>query len=338
MASGDGRSAQRAASGPVPLDVAAYAVHARIDSELAYEAARHCLLDALGGAFEALACPDCTRLMGPVVPGATMLGGARVPGTSYELDPVQAAFNIGAMIGWRERSDGRPADGHGHPSDSIGGLLAVADWHSRRRVAAGGTPLTVRDLLTGMIKAYEIEGVTTPGSAVDAAGLDYLPGVRVATAAVTAAMLGGRPDQVVEAIASALSDGAAPGSGRRPPGAGSRQGWAAGDATARGVRHALMALTGEASRSAPPAAPDCENALVREPRIETVRRCVPVDFGADGQRRHVQGAALRLQSFNERVAAHFGARQAGAITLLVADPMRLEALPVPEFVAALVRN
>ena len=241
MSDHDQRSAQRAASGPAPLDVAAYAVHARIGSELAYETARHCLLDALSGGFEALACPDCMRLIGPIVPGATMLGGARVPGTSYELDPVQAAFNIGAMIGWRERSDGRPADGCGHPSDSVGGLLAVADW-------------------------------------------------------------------------------------------------AAGDATARGVRHALMALAGELGRTAAPAAPDCENALVRTPRIDTLRTRVPVDFGADGQGCHAEGASLRLQKFAASVAAHFGARQAGAIAALVADPGRLEALSVPEFVAALVRN
>ena len=338
MSDHDQRSAQRAASGPAPLDVAAYAVHARIGSELAYETARHCLLDALSGGFEALACPDCMRLIGPIVPGATMLGGARVPGTSYELDPVQAAFNIGAMIGWRERSDGRPADGCGHPSDSVGGLLAVADWHSRRQVAVGEAPLTVRDLLAGMIKAYEIEGVTTCGGGVDAPALAHLPGVRVATAAVAAAMLGGTPAQVVEAVASARSDGAAPGTGRRTPGAGSRPGWAAGDATARGVRHALMALAGELGRTVAPAAPDCENALVRTPRIDTLRTRVPVDFGADGQGCHAEGASLRLQKFAASVAAHFGARQAGAIAALVADPGRLEALSVPEFVAALVRN
>jgi 2-methylcitrate dehydratase len=482
MSAPDRVSVQRAAADPVLLEIAAYAVHARITSALAYETARHCLMDTLACGFQALAYPACMRLMGPVVPGATMLGGARVPGTSYELDPVQAAFNIGTMIRWLDCNDTWLAAGCGHPSDNLGGLLAVADWHSRRSVAEGGAPLTVRDLLTGMIKAYEIQGVTALENALNRVGLDHVLNVRVATTAVATAMLGGTTDEVVNALSNAFLDGGPLRAYRHAPNTGSRKSWAAGDATSRGVRHALMARAGEmgypSALSAPRwgfcdvvlggpllyqqgfgscvmenvlfkvswpaewhgqtavecalalhaqvverlaavarivietqepavriidktgplanpadrdhclqymvavalifgrlAAADYEDEVARDPRIDALRARmevrenpafthayhdagkrhignavqvfftdgsstprVEVDVPAGHRRRRAEGVPLLWTKFARSVAAHFGARQADAIMALFADPERLEALPVPQLVAALVRN
>ena len=478
----DLRSAQRPAPDQVLLDIAEYAVHYRITSELAYETARHCLMDTLACGFQALLFPACTRLLGPVVPGATMMGGARVPGTSYELDPVQAAFNIGTMIRWLDFNDTWLAAEWGHPSDNLGGLLAVADWHSRRSVAEGRAPLTVRDLLTGMIKAHEIQGVTALENAFNRVGLDHVLNVRVATTAVATALLGGTLEEVVNAVSNAFLDGGALRTYRHAPNTGSRKSWAAGDATSRGVRHALMALAGEmgypSALSAPrwgfqdvvlgqpllykqgfgsyvmenvlfkiswpaefhaqtavecalklhaevrdrlaaverivietqepalriidktgpldnPAdrdhclqymvaialifgrlsAADYENEVARDPRIDPLRERMQVSenpvftqeyyqagkryigsavqvFFADGsrtprlqvdvpighRRRRAEGVPLLKAKFASSVAAHFSARQAAAIMARFADPARLDALPVPEFLAALVRN
>jgi 2-methylcitrate dehydratase len=241
----DIRSAERPAPDRVLVDIAAYARDAVIDSPVAYETARYCLMDTLACGFQALAFPACTRLLGPVVPGATMAGGARVPGTSYELDPVQAAFNIGAMIRWLDFNDTWLAAEWGHPSDNLGGILAVADWLSRKAAAEGRSPLTVRDLLTAMIKAHEIQGVTALENAYNRVGLDHVILVRVATTAVVAAMLGGTREQVINAVSNAWIDGGALRTYRHAPNTGSRKSWAAGDATSRGVRHALIAMTGE---------------------------------------------------------------------------------------------
>jgi 2-methylcitrate dehydratase len=245
MSQHDIRSAERPAPDQVLVDIATYARDARIDSDLAYETARYCLMDTLACGFQALAFPACTRLLGPVVPGATMAGGARVPGTSYELDPVQAAFNIGAMVRWLDFNDTWLAAEWGHPSDNLGGILAVADWLSRRATASGGRPLAVRDLLTAMIKAHEIQGVTALENAYNRVGLDHVILVRIATTAVATAMLGGTLEQVTNAVSNAWLDGGALRTYRHAPNTGSRKSWAAGDATSRGVRHALIALTGE---------------------------------------------------------------------------------------------
>jgi len=245
MSQNDIRSAERPAPDRVLVDIAAYARDARIESPVAYETARYCLMDTLACGFQALAFPACTKLLGPVVPGATMAGGARVPGTSYELDPVQAAFNIGAMVRWLDFNDTWLAAEWGHPSDNLGGILAVADWLSRRATATGREPLTVRDLLTAMIKAHEIQGVTALENAYNRVGLDHVILVRVATTAVATAMLGGTLDQVVNAVSNAWLDGGALRTYRHAPNTGSRKSWAAGDATSRGVRHALIAMTGE---------------------------------------------------------------------------------------------
>jgi 2-methylcitrate dehydratase len=241
----DIRSAERPAPDRVLVDMAAYACDAVIDSPVAYETARYCLMDTLACGFQALAFPACTRMLGPVVPGATMAGGARVPGTSYELDPVQAAFNIGAMIRWLDFNDTWLAAEWGHPSDNLGGILAVADWLSRKAAAEGRAPLTVRDLLTAMIKAHEIQGVTALENAYNRVGLDHVILVRVATTAVVAAMLGATREQATNAISNAWIDGGALRTYRHAPNTGSRKSWAAGDATSRGVRHALIAMTGE---------------------------------------------------------------------------------------------
>ncbi|HMN43083.1 MAG TPA: bifunctional 2-methylcitrate dehydratase/aconitate hydratase [Povalibacter sp.] len=241
----DFRSAQRPAPDKVLVDIADYTLSYRIDSDDAYETAFYCLMDSLACGFQALKYPACTKLLGPVVPGATMPGGARVPGTSYELDPVQAAFNLGAMIRWLDFNDTWLAAEWGHPSDNLGGILAVADYLSRRNVLQGQKPLTVRDVLTAMIKAHEIQGVTALQNSFNRVGLDHVLLVRIATTAVVTAMLGGTRDQVINALSNAWVDGGALRTYRHAPNTGSRKSWAAGDATSRGVRLALMAMSGE---------------------------------------------------------------------------------------------
>ena len=144
MSHHDIRSAERPAPDRVLVDIAAYARDARITSDVAYETARYCLMDTLACGFQALSFPACTRMLGPVVPGATMAGGARVPGTSFVLDPVQTAFNIGAMIRWLDFNDTWLAAEWGHPSDNLGGILAVADWQARKASAEGRSPPRVR--------------------------------------------------------------------------------------------------------------------------------------------------------------------------------------------------
>ena len=241
----DIKSAKRPDPDQVLVDIATYASDYQIKSETAYETAFYCLMDTLACGFQALKYPACTKLLGPVVPGATMAGGARVPGTSYELDPVQAAFNIGAMIRWLDFNDTWLAAEWGHPSDNLGGILAVADYLSRKAVAEGGKPLSVRDVLTGMIKAHEIQGVTALENSFNRVGLDHVLLVRVASTAVVTKMLGGTREQVINAVSNAWIDGGALRTYRHAPNAGSRKSWAAGDATSRAVRHALIALTGE---------------------------------------------------------------------------------------------
>jgi 2-methylcitrate dehydratase len=225
--------------------IADYAKNHRIESAQAYETARYCLMDTLACGFQALKYPACTKLLGPVVPGATMPGGARVPGTSYELDPVQAAFNIGAMVRWLDFNDTWLAAEWGHPSDNLGGILAVADHLSRKAKMEGAKPLTVRDVLTAMIKAHEIQGILALENSFNRVGLDHVILVRIASTAVCTAMLGGTRDQIVNAVSNAWIDGGALRAYRHAPNTGSRKSWAAGDATSRAVRHALFAVKDE---------------------------------------------------------------------------------------------
>ncbi len=229
----------------VLADIADYVLDYRIDSELALDTARHCLIDTLGCGLEALAYPACTSLLGPIVPGTIVPNGARVPGTGYQLDPVQAAFNLGTMIRWLDFNDTWLAAEWGHPSDNLGGILATADWLSRSRVAAGQPPLRMRQVLEAMIKAHEIQGVLGIENAFNRLGLDHVLLVRVASAAICAWLMGATRAQIINALSQAFVDGAALRTYRHAPNTGSRKSWAAGDATARGVRLALISRNGE---------------------------------------------------------------------------------------------
>jgi 2-methylcitrate dehydratase len=482
MSSHDYKSAKRPDPDKVLVDIAEYATNYRIASEVAYDTARYCLMDTLACGFQALKYPACSKLLGPVVPGATMVGGARVPGTSFELDPVQAAFNIGTMIRWLDFNDTWLAAEWGHPSDNLGGILAVADYLSRRNVAEGRAGLPVRDVLSAMIKAHEIQGVTALENAFNKVGLDHVLNVRVATTAVVTTMLGGSREQVSNAVSNAFLDGGALRTYRHAPNTGSRKSWAAGDATSRGVRHAFIALTGEmgypSALSAPtwgfydvvfrkplvykqpfasyvmenvlfkisfpaefhaqtaveaamalfpevkgrldeidkvvietqepgvriidktgplanPAdrdhclqymvaiplifgrltAADYEDSVAHDPRVDALRakmqvrenpaftreyyqadkrhignalqvffrggtatQRVQVDVPIGHRQRRAEGYPLLVRKFEESVAAHYGAKQTAAIKALFAEPARLDAMPVHEFVAALVKN
>ena len=238
-------SNERPAPDKVIADIADYALGYQVTSELAYRTARYCLMDTMGCGLEALEYPACTKLLGPIVPGTMVPKGARVPGMGYELDPVQAAFNIGAIIRWLDYNDTWLAAEWGHPSDNLGGILATADWQSRTRVAERKAPLRMRDVLTAMIKAHEIQGCIALENSFNQVGLDHVVLVKVATTAVVCGLLGLSREQTINAISLAWVDGQSLRTYRHAPNTGSRKSWAAGDATSRGVRLALMARSGE---------------------------------------------------------------------------------------------
>ena len=227
------------------VDIADYIVDYKVESEAARNTARYCLMDTLGCGLLALKYPACTRMMGPVVAGATMNNGARVPGTSFELDPVMASFNIGCMIRWLDFNDTWLAAEWGHPSDNLGGILATADYISRKNLVEDKAPLMIEDVITAMIKAHEIQGVIALENSFNRVGLDHVLLVRIATTAVVTGMLCGSKEQIINAVSNAWIDGGALRTYRHAPNTGSRKSWAAGDATSRGVRHALIAMTGE---------------------------------------------------------------------------------------------
>jgi 2-methylcitrate dehydratase len=220
--------------------ISSYVKDFEIKSQDAYATARYCLVDTLGCGFEALEYPACTKLLGPIVKGTIVPNGARVPGTQFQLDPVQAAFNIGAMIRWLDFNDTWLAAEWGHPSDNLGGILAVADWLSRN-----GRKLTVKDVLTAMIKAHEIQGVLALENSFNRVGLDHVVLVKVASTAVVSSLLGLSRDEIMDAVSQAWVDGQSLRTYRHAPNTGSRKSWAAGDATARAVRLALITQTGE---------------------------------------------------------------------------------------------
>ncbi|WED44354.1 bifunctional 2-methylcitrate dehydratase/aconitate hydratase [Legionella cardiaca] len=226
-------------------DIADYVFNTPIKSAEAYETARLCLMDTLGCGMLALNFPECTKLLGPIVPGAQLAGGARVPGTSYELDPVQAAFNIGTMIRWLDFNDTWLAAEWGHPSDNLGAILAVADYVSRQNVKNGRTALKMQDVLTAMIKAHEIQGCLALENSFNRVGLDHVFLVKVASAAVAAHLLGADRDCLLRTLSQVFVDGQSLRTYRHAPNAGSRKSWAAGDATSRAVRLALIAAAGE---------------------------------------------------------------------------------------------
>lgn len=229
----------------VITDIADYVLNTEIKSAGAYETARLCLMDTLGCGMLALNFPECTKLLGPVVPGALLPGGARVPGTHYELDPVQAAFNIGTMIRWLDFNDTWLAAEWGHPSDNLGAILAVADYVSRQNVKEGKAAIMMQDVLTAMIKAHEIQGCLALENSFNRVGLDHVFLVKVASAAVAASLFGADRDCLLRTLSQVFVDGQSLRTYRHAPNAGSRKSWAAGDATARAVRLALIAATGE---------------------------------------------------------------------------------------------
>ncbi len=239
------RSAERADWDQALVDIADYVCNYEVESDLALETAHYCLMDTLACGFQALDYPACTKLMGPVVPGATLAGGARVPGTSYELDPVLAAFNIGCMNRWLDFNDTWLAAEWGHPSDNLGGILAVADYLSRQARAKGEEPLAMLDVLKAMVMAHEIQGCLALENSYNRVGLDHVLLVRIATTAVVTRMLGGDHETVLNAVSNAWIDGCSLRTYRHAPNTGSRKSWAAGDATSRAVRLALIAMTGE---------------------------------------------------------------------------------------------
>lgn len=226
-------------------DIADYVLNKKIDSALAYETARLCLMDTLGCGILALKFPECTKLLGPIVPGATLEGGARVPGTHYELDPVQAAFNIGTMIRWLDFNDTWLAAEWGHPSDNLGAILAVADYVCRDNCRNGKPPVLMQDVLTAMIKAHEIQGCFALENSFNRVGLDHVILVKLASAAVAAQLLGADKEMMMRTLSQVFVDGQSLRTYRHAPNAGSRKSWAAGDATSRAVRLALIAKAGE---------------------------------------------------------------------------------------------
>src|SRR5580698_8527476 len=229
----------------VLVAIADYVLNYEIKNDLAWKTAHYCLLDTLGCGFEALTYPACAKLLGPIVPGTIVPNGARVPGTSFQLDPVQAAFNIGAIVRWLDFNDTWLAAEWGHPSDNLGGILATGDWLSRTAVAACKPPLLMKDVLDGMIRAHEIQGVLALENSFNKVGLDHVLLVKLATAAVTGRLIGLSHEELINVLSLVFVDGQALRTYRHSPNTGSRKSWAAGDATSRGVRLALIARTGE---------------------------------------------------------------------------------------------
>lgn len=226
-------------------EIANYVTHYQITSTEALETARYCLMDSLGCGFLALRYPECTKLLGPIVPGTIVPHGARVPGTQFVLDPVKAAFDIGTMVRWLDFNDTWLAAEWGHPSDNLGGILAVADYVSRNRVAEAKKPLTMHDVLVAMVKAYEIQGCLALENSFNRVGLDHVVLVKVASTAVVTYLLGGGKQEIINALTQAWVDGQSLRTYRHAPNTGSRKSWAAGDATSRAVRLALLTLKGE---------------------------------------------------------------------------------------------
>lgn len=301
-------------------DMADFVCDTAIDSDRAFETAHYCLMDTLACGFQALDYPACTKLLGPVVPGATLAGGARVPGTSYELEPVMAAFNIGVMSRWLDSSDTWLAAAWGHPADNIGGILAVADYLSRQNRAAGKPPLLMREVLEAMIRAHEIQGVLALENSQQRVGLDHVLLVRVASTAVVTRMLGGSKGQVLSAMSHACIDDGALRAYRHAPNTGSRKSWAAGDATSRAVRLALMVMAGELS--CPPAV------------SAKTRNYDDVLFVV--RERREEGISVLQQKFVDSVSPKLAPRQRQMLTALCADREQLAATAVDDFMALLV--
>ena len=226
-------------------DIADYVIDFKVESEEALNTARNCLIDTIGCGLLALKYPNCTRHLGPLVPGTTVENGARVFGKSFELDPVKAAWDIGALVRWLDFNDTWLAEEWGHPSDNLGAIMALSDYISRVNIANHKSPLSIRDVLEYMIKAHEIQGILALENSFNKVGLDHVLLVRVASTAVATHMLGGTRDQIIDALSQAWADGSSLRAYRHAPNAGSRKSWAAGDATSRAVRLAMITMAGE---------------------------------------------------------------------------------------------
>ncbi|SDL82805.1 bifunctional 2-methylcitrate dehydratase/aconitate hydratase [Pedobacter antarcticus] len=229
----------------VLTDIVDYVLNYEITNELAWKTAHYCLLDTLGCSFEALTYPACTKLLGPVVKGTVVPNGAKVPGTQFQLDPIQAAFNIGTIVRWLDFNDTWLAAEWGHPSDNLGGILATADWLSRTAVAQGKSAITMKVVLDAMVRAHEIQGVLALENSFNKVGLDHVLLVKVASTAVVGRLIGLNRDELINAVSLAFVDGQSLRTYRHSPNTGSRKSWAAGDATSRAVKLALIAQTGE---------------------------------------------------------------------------------------------
>jgi len=238
-------SNERPQADKVLTDIVDYVHNYEIKNELAWQTAHYCLLDTLGCGLEALTYPACNKLLGPIVQGTIVPNGAKVPGTQFQLDPVQAAFNIGTIIRWLDFNDTWLAAEWGHPSDNLGGILATADWISRTSVANGRPALLMKDVLEAMIMAHEIQGILALENSFNKVGLDHVILVKVASTTVVGKLIGLTHEQLINAVSLAFVDGQALRTYRHSPNTGSRKSWAAGDATARAVRLALIAKTGE---------------------------------------------------------------------------------------------
>lgn len=258
---------------PLLNEIADYVLDKEIKSNEAFETARYVLIDTLGCGILALRYPECTKLLGPIVPGTIVPNGSRVPGTSYVLDPVQGAFNIGCMIRWLDYNDTWLAAEWGHPSDNLGGILAVADYISRSNVAQGKEPLKMRAVLEAMIKAHEIQGVLALENSLNRVGLDHVLFVKVASTAVVTKLLGGKREEIINALSNAWIDNSSLRTYRHVPNTGSRKSWAAGDATSRAVRLAMMSLKGEMGYPTALSAPNWgfEDVLFRGQKLKLAR-------------------------------------------------------------------
>ncbi|MBT7389901.1 MAG: bifunctional 2-methylcitrate dehydratase/aconitate hydratase [Gammaproteobacteria bacterium] len=226
-------------------DIADYVIDFKVESQEALNTARNCLIDTIGCGLLALKYPNCTRHLGPLVPGTSVENGARVFGKSFELDPVKAAWDIGALVRWLDFNDTWLAEEWGHPSDNLGAIMALSDYISRVNIANHKSPLSIRDVLEYMIKAHEIQGILALENSFNKVGLDHVLLVRVASTAVATHMLGGTREQIIDALSQAWADGSSLRAYRHAPNAGSRKSWAAGDATSRAVRLAMITMAGE---------------------------------------------------------------------------------------------
>jgi len=248
--------ADRMTADQVLQDIADYVIDYKILSDEALNTARNCLMDTIGCGLMALKYPNCTRHLGPIVPGTTVENGARVFGRSFELDPVKAAWDIGAIVRWLDFNDTWLAEEWGHPSDNLGAIMALSDYISRVNISNHKSPLSIKDVLEYMIKAHEIQGILALENSFNKVGLDHVLLVRVASTAVATHMLGGNRDQIIAALSQAWVDGSSLRTYRHAPNAGSRKSWAAGDATSRAVRLAMMTMAGEMAMPSVLSAPE----------------------------------------------------------------------------------